>query len=218
MAIPTKPYSVSSQVGLLLNPLMNNSLDFTENTTPKKSAVDQYLVWISNQIDLQFAQAGYIVPFQILDGESWYEHQTMYLELVCALGAAALAGGHVLKPAPALSPGRGNSSGNIYQDLYNTELTKIYDRFTKQSTVRFRAKAFSGTPAEYSIREPVGPNLDYIAGKMHAEDFIGFQAYTDLKYNIQWYMENNFDSIVPLDWTDFHGLIASSPSGYSYVG
>ena len=51
MTVPNKPYAVSAQVALLLPNLMNSKTDFDDNTTIKKSAVDQYLTWISNEID-----------------------------------------------------------------------------------------------------------------------------------------------------------------------
>lgn len=215
MSLPTKPYAVSSQVALLLPPLMNNNQDFDDiNTVPRKTAVDQYLTWVSNQIDMQFSQAGFVVPFQALEGEQWPEHQTQYLELVCALGAAAMTGGHVLKPAPAISTGRGNSSGNIYQDMFNSELRKIYDG--KQSYIRFRSRFYAGTPAEYSITEPLGPSLDYMQGMMNPEDFILFADYTSLKQNIADYITYTYDGIAPLNWTDFHGLVSRKMGGYSY--
>lgn len=220
MSIPTKPYATSAQVAMLLPNLMNGAVDFSDSTgndatAVRKASVDQYLVWISNELDLQFQQAGYVLPFQELSDESWPEHQTHYLELVTALGAAALTGGHVLKPAPALSTGRGNSSGNIYQDMYNTELRKIWD--TVHSYVRFRARAYAGTPAQISITEPQGPYLDYQAAMMNPEDFLLFWDYTTLRKNISDYVSLNFDGVPPLDWTDFHGLVSNKMSGYSYV-
>lgn len=212
MAIANKPYAVSAQVGLLIPNLLNNKLDFDENTTPRKSAVDQYLVWTANQIDLQFQQAGYVIPFIEDSDYPWSDEQNYYLELLNALGAAAYAGGMVLKPAPAISVGRGVSAGNTYQEMFNLELRKIWDGKTSQ--IRFKAKTYAGTPAEYSIREPIGPNLDYIAGKMNPEDFFSFQTYTELKFNIQTYIEN----YSPINWGNFHSLVNNKLYGYSYAG
>ena len=216
MTVPNKPYAVSAQVALLLPNLMNSKTDFDDNTTIKKSAVDQYLTWISNEIDLQFQQAGYVVPFQELDGESWPEHQNYYLELLASLGAAALTGGHVLKPAPALTPGRGNSSGNIYQDMYNLELRKIWDAFAQRTDIRFRCKAYAGSKAEWSISEPTGPYVDYMVGRMNPEDFLLFEDYTILRNSITDYITYAYGSLGPLNWTDFHGIVANRLNGYSY--
>lgn len=216
MTIPSKPYASSSQVALLIPNLMNSLTDFDDiNTTPKKTAVDQYLVWVANEIDMQFSQAGYIVPFQELSGESWPEHQTYFLELLNALGAAALAGGHTLKPAPALSPGRGNSTGNIYQDMYNLELRKIWDN--TKSMIRFRCKTYAGTPAEWSITEPTGPSLDYMVGKMNPEDFLMFQEYTTLRAGITDYIAYSYGPIAPQYWNNFHGLVSTKIVGYTYA-
>lgn len=224
MTIPSKPYATTAQVALLLPNLLNGNTDFDDTkTNPKKTAVTQYLTWISNQIDLQFQQAGYVMPFQVLTDETWPEHQTYYLQLLAALGTAALAGGYALLPAPAINTGRGKSSGNIFQDMFNAELRKIYDlagSFGKSgiSNIRFRAKFYSGTPAEASLVEPTGPNLDYIAGMMNPEDFMLFEDYTSLRNNITNYITSTYDSISPLDWTDFHGLVSNKTDGYSYAG
>ena len=181
----TRPYATSAQVAMLIPNLMNGNTDFDDSkTNPKKSQVDQYLNWISTQIDMQFSQAGYVLPLTTLDGETWPTYQTEYLALVCSMGAAALTGGHVLKPAPALSPSKGSSSGNIYQDMYNEELKKIFDSFSKISSIRFRAKYYASTPAEKSIIEPYGPNIDFLSGDMNPEDFSMLEQYTNLKYNI----------------------------------
>jgi hypothetical protein len=212
MSIPIKPYATSSQVALLVPAVMNSNPDFNDVTTPRKAAVDQYLTWISQQVDLQFQQAGYIVPFVELADETWPEHQNYYLELLTALGAAALTGGHTMKPAPALSPGRGNSTGNIYQDMFNLELRKIWDWSTKMSNIRFRARAYAGTPAEWSITEPIGPSLDYMVSRMAPEDFLMFEDYTILRNNISDYIS----VYGGLNWLSFHGLVSNRTAGYTY--
>jgi hypothetical protein len=214
MANPTKPYATSAQVAFLIPNLMNGNTDFDDiKTNPKKSAVDQYISWVSIQLDMQFQQAGYVLPLTSLDGEEWPEHQTMYLQLVSALGAAALTGGHVHKPAPAVSTGRGNSSGNIYQDMFNLELNKIWDKTNKTSDIRFRAKYYSSTPAEKSVMEPYGPSLDYLTGNMNPEDFLMLEDYTNLRLSITNYMSIAY-SLNPLDWNDFHNLVSEKINAY----
>lgn len=215
MPIPSKPYCTTAQVALLLPALLNKNTDFDEiNTTPKKSAVTQYSTWVSNQIDLQFQMAGYMVPFQELTDEAWPTHQTHYLELLAALGVAALTGGHVLKPAPAVTPGRGNSSGNIFQDMYNTELRKIWDG--TNSFIRFRCRFYSGTPAEKSMVEPTGPGLDYMMGKMNPEDFLMFEDYTFLKKSIVDYVTDNFN-ISSFNLNNFHSMFDDKLESYTYA-
>lgn len=218
MTLPSKPYATSAQVSLLIPNLMNGNTDFNDDvdpkkaTNPKKSAVDQYLSWISNQIDMQFSQAGYVLPFAELDGETWPEHQTLYLELVAALGAAAMVGGHIHKPAPAISTGKGSSTGNLFQDMFNNELKKIFDAYGKISNIRFRAKYYSSTPAEKSVLEPYGPSLDYLTGNMNPEDFMMMENYTNLKYSISKFVSVGANNI-SINWNDFHSLFENKIIG-----
>lgn len=213
MAVPTKPYCTSSQVAMLLT---NGYPDgFNLKTRPTSTQIETHLIWISNQVDMQFSQAGYIVPLQALDA-GWPDHQSYYLQMVTALGVAALAGGFSVKPAPALNPGRNNSTGNVFQDLYNTELKKIYDDRVRDTSIRFQAKTYAGSLAERSITEPIGPSLDYMTGDMNPEGIMSFLAYTDLKYNIQCYVENYNLINNPLNWNDFFGMYSEKLAGYSY--
>lgn len=220
MAVITKPYANSMQVGVLVPNLLKGGDDFDYvETFPKKGQVETVLHWISNQIDNQFAQAGYIMPFQVIDEESWPDHQTFYLEMITALGTAAYVGQWILNPAPALNTGRNVNTGNVYQNMFNEELKKIYNPanpFGTRSIIRFRAKTYSGTEAEYSVREPVGPSLDYMVGKMNPEDALSFLYYTDLKHNLQMSVELEYGYMNPINWSDFFGLYKTKLAGISY--
>lgn len=219
MTLPTKPYAASAQVAILVPNLILNKTDFDTTTIPTKVSVDQYLSWISTEIELTFQQAGYVLPFQVISGEEWPAHQTEYLQLITALGTAALAGGFVLKPAPAVSPSRGASTGNVFQDLYKAELAKIYQtrgfRTGEVSSIRFRANFYAGTPAEKSLTEPSGPFLDYQVGKMNPEDYMLLEDYTNLRYAIQDYIMYNLN-YSPIDWTNFFGPVSNKLNQYSY--
>lgn len=220
MAVPSKPYATTAQVGMLIPNLLGGGSDFSDGpdpTSPTKTQVTQYLTWVSNQIDMQFSQAGYVVPFVEETGTTWPVHQTYYLELLASLGGAAIAGGHSRKPAPAVNPGRGHSTGNVFQDMFNSELQKIWDPASRNSDVRFRnCKVYASTPAEYSVTEPIGPNLDYIAGEMNPEDFLRLEHYTDLRYNIEQYIMKYSGFQNPVDWQDFHGIMSEKLLGYSF--
>jgi hypothetical protein len=135
------------------------------NTTPDETRVTQFISWTAAQIDLQFQSAGYVLPLAIISGETWPAHQTTYLQLVNTMAAAAMAGGYSLKPAPATAPGRQGGTGNIYGDLFNAELRKIFDPQTGQTTLRFRANYYAGSPAQISVTEPKGPTTDFLEGR-----------------------------------------------------
>ncbi len=215
MAIPTLPYCTSEQVALLVPNLLNTKTDFDDVTFPKKTSVDYYINLVGNQVNMQFQQAGYIYPFVELTGETWPDHQTLYLQTITSLGAAAWAAGYSLKPAPAIGAGNKLSTGNIFQDMFNQEMTKIWNRLSNTSNVRFRCMAYSGTPAEVSIMQPIGPTMDYMEGKTNPERFYMLEAYTDLKYSISNYMEQEYGE--EFTWHDFHGLVNNSQLNYSYV-
>jgi len=147
-------------VALLASNLLVNASDFSAGTKPTKTAVDSIIDWVSAQVDMQYGQAGYKVPFVVLTGESWPTPQTNFLTMLAVFAATAHISGHVLKPAPAVAPGREGGSGNIFQDLFNRELRKIWDG--RKTHLRWRADFYAGTPAEKALTEPSGPGLDFM--------------------------------------------------------
>lgn len=165
MSAPTSPYTTSSAVAYLLTTPLKTGADFTPLTTPNKTAVDEIINWVSGQMDMQFGMAGYVLPFSIISGETWPSHQTQWLGMVATLGAAAMAGGHSLRPAPAVAPSRLGGTGNVFQDLYNAELQKIFDMNTGHTAIRFRAQYYASTPAENALVTPKGPTTDFMEGR-----------------------------------------------------
>lgn len=194
--MPTPPYTTSAMVEYLLRTTLSGNPIGT-STTPDKSMVDQIITWVCAQIDLQFQSAGYVLPLDVVSGETWPTHQTTYLQLVATLGATAMAGGHALRPAPALGPGRQGGTGNSMQDLYNTELNKIYDPKTGRTTLNYRANYYAGTPAQEALTLPKGPTTDWMEGKYDpyrelcaydvADRILLVQSYMSSSYkNLQW--------------------------------
>ncbi len=161
---PVSPYATTSMVAGLLPNLTLGATDFSEASRPTKAEVITIISWISAQVDSRFSQAGYILPFLAIAGEDWVAWQTPYLQMITALGAAAYVGGHVLKPAPAATTGRQGSTGSIFQEQFNIELTRIFDNRVQRSGLRFRAQHYSGTAAEYVLTEPLGPTTDFLEG------------------------------------------------------
>ena len=154
------PYADSEMVALLQKNLVLGATDFTAKSPLPKNNLDNILIWVSSAVDMQLNQAGYLIPLQDLDGETWPTHQTAYLQLVTILGAIAMIS-PAMKPAPAQGPGRAGSSENTFQTLFNTELTRIYNMQTNRTMLRIRAKFYLGTPAEKAITEPASPKSDY---------------------------------------------------------
>lgn len=162
MTVPTAPYATSAQVAMLIGNVINNAADFSETEVPLKSTVTQVISWISSQAEMQFGAAGYKIPFVVASGETWPSFQTNYLTLLTCLGAASYVGGHTLKPAPAVAPGRTGAIGNLYQQLFDAQLKKVYNPDLRVTSIRFRADYYAGTPAEDALALPSGPTTDFI--------------------------------------------------------
>ena len=164
MSAPTAPYATSAQVAVLLTNLLKGGADFTTGTTPTKAMVDSVILWVSSQVDMQFGAAGYKVPFVEISGETWPTSQTQYLALITSLGSAAYVGGHILKPAPAVNAGSPGGAGNVFQDLFDKQLKRIFDEDSERTRLRFRADFYAGTPAENALTQPSGPTTDFMEG------------------------------------------------------
>lgn len=161
MAAPTPPYSVSGQVALFLLNLLRGGTDFSASTAPTKTHVESIITLVGSQVDMQFGSVGYKIPFVVMTGETWPTSQTNYLTLLTCLGTAAYVGGHNLKPAPAVAPGKEGAAGNVFQDAFNREMRKIWDGHNTTS-LKWRADYYIGTKAEYTVSLPSGPVTDFM--------------------------------------------------------
>lgn len=187
MAAPSPPFATSAAVAAMMPTTVHGASDFDDvgGTVPTKSAVTTVINLISSQVEMQFQMAGYVVPLAVVSGESWPSSQTTYLQLVTTLGAAAMAGGHGMKPLPALGPGRTGGTGNIFQDLYEKELRKIYDQRTNRTYLHFRADYYAGSAAEKAILTPKGPTTDFLEGKHDPMRYLSNWEITDKILDIQ---------------------------------
>ena len=190
MAAPTSPYTTSILVASLMGTTLKLATDFSTSSTVTKTQVDQFISWISSQIDLQFSMAGYTLPLAELSGETWPTSQTTWLQITATLGAVAMAGGYAQKPLPAIAPGRGGGSGNTFQDLYQAELNKIYNPQTKQTYLNFRAQYRVGTPAQIALTDPRGPTSDFMEGRLDPVRYYDNWCIADSILNVQAYLES----------------------------
>lgn len=203
----TSPYATSNLVALLQKNLLMGATDFTPASQVPKEYIDQFLIWASAAIDMQLGQAGYLIPLQDLDGETWPVHQTAWLQLVACLGAITLVA-PTLKPAPAIGPGRVGSSESIAKTAYQMELDRIYNIQTNRTQIRLRAKFYRGTPAELALNEPVGPKADFsrdsvLNGNLNPNLRTYFWDYTLLQNRLIESYKTNFNwlDLVQLDAT-----------------
>jgi hypothetical protein len=164
MTAVSPPFSTPEAVAYLMSIPLKTGTNFTTTTNPTLAAVTQFISWISSQMELQFSMAGYILPLAEIADETWPTSQTTYLQLVATLGTVAMAGGFAQKPLPAIAPGRSSSSGNVFQDLYNAELAKIYDSANNKTWLNFRSQYRIGTPAQIALTDPRGPTTDFLEG------------------------------------------------------
>ncbi|OGC94081.1 MAG: hypothetical protein A2W25_11910 [candidate division Zixibacteria bacterium RBG_16_53_22] len=163
--------------------LLKGASDFSASTTPKNTDVNDIIDWVSSQVDMQFMSAGYKIPFLVLSGETWAMSQTNYLTFVVVNGAAAYAAGHSLKPAPAVAPGREGSSGNIFQDMFDKELRKVWDG--RSTRLPWRAQYYYGTKAEELLTQPSGPTTDFIEQRFDPMRFLSMWDMTEELRKVQ---------------------------------
>lgn len=206
MATPTAPYCTTAQVAALNPASLNGKLDFDEISSPNRNQVSATVDLISAHVESQFAQAGYKVPFEVMDGEEWPPHATTYLSMVAAIGVAARVFGHMIAPAPHLSRS-GGRLGNLFDEQYNVELRKIFNYITDKSQIRLRAAYWPNTPAEATMKLPWGPMLDYQEGKYDPERHLSFWDMTLQVASIQ----NHFKDL-NMSWDYFY------ESGDSTIG
>lgn len=150
---------------------------------------------------MQFASAGYKVPFIEISGETWPAHQTIYLRFLAAMGSHALIIGHAQNPTRALKPGE---LASPFQELYNNEMARIFTpgRFPGegQSFIRLRAQAYAGTPAEWSLAIPKGPTTDFMENRHDPLSKLSVWDTAICMTNIQ----RTFESM-DLDWNYVYG-------------
>lgn len=195
MTVPTAPYATTAQVAMFVPALIAGASDFSGSTMPPKTTVAQMASWISAQIDMQFRAAGYKVPFVVMTGETWLDSQTNYLALLTCLGTASFVSGHVLKPAPAVAPGREGAASNIFQRLFDQQLALIYNPGLRTSLVGFRADFYAGTAAEYAMTQPSGPTSDFMEGMFDPTRYGTLAALTDLQQRV-----DNEIATLELEW------------------
>lgn len=189
MTAPTAPYCTSQQVRYLLRQIVPGESvpsDFDNTSTiPSKTEVEYIIADVAAQIEMAFSLVGYKVPFAIWQSEGWPAHQTTFLRMLNAMGAAA----YLLvaqKPAPALGQGRGNQDKSVgYLEAFEDKLKMIQD----SAGARFRADCYYNTPAWRGIHIPRGPMTSWGEDIIDAIDFstwsegtrILSRAYNDMR-------------------------------------
>lgn len=155
MAVPIKPYSTPAQVAYLIRNRFYGGAP-SSSTVPSDTVIEQLITWTDGVIEMEFHAAGYKLPWLEISGETWPTPQTQLLGFMSAVGSAAMAGGHILKPAPMMGPGQRGSQGNVYTNSIDKMLIKI-----GQSGYRFRAQYYEGTKAEKWLANVYGPRMDF---------------------------------------------------------
>jgi len=176
--VATSPFTTSDKVALFVQNMINHNPDFTKLTTVSKDTIDQFIEWVDSAILMHFSQAGWKVPFEAVG--VWPSHQSTYVELVSTLGVVSMLK-PATKPAPGLGPGREGSAGNIFDNLYKTELEKIYSNGTTK--LHFTAAYWRGTPAEYISTEPMAPLSNAYLNNLDPHKTASFTDYVNFLAN-----------------------------------
>lgn len=182
-------------VALFQRNLIDGATDFSPLTVLPDSTIDRFILMVSNTLNMKFSSAGYVLPFQVLTGETWPEHQTAWLEMVTCFGVCALIS-PALKPAPGLGPGRTGSAGNIFNDLFLEHTKQVYDGL--KTHLRFRAAYYRDTAAERVLLEPRGPTSDFLAGQVNPHLNLFLTDFTDLMERVR--QTYSKDGNVKWDW------------------
>ena len=185
MAVPTSPYTDSATVALLMPTLLNRATDFGPDTPITKDVVDRIITWVSSVVEMTFAEVGYVIPFQELEGETWPTSQTDYLQYVTALGTAAHILSTTLKPAPATGQGRVGTQESNFKLGFEDELHKI------RTVLPFRALAVVGSAADNRLADIYGATTDVVAGmQTDPTQYMGIREIADRVQRLKVYFRN----------------------------
>lgn len=175
MAPPTTPYSTPTQAAYLLQTMFRGVVP-NAGTSVTDTVFDQLISWTDAVIDGDFRSVGYKIPFVVVTGETWHVSQTTLLSFISALGAAAMAGGHILNPAPAMMPIR---SGGGDQHPYALAIDKTRLKI-REDGFRLRANFYLGTKAEKWLSEPRGPWTDFMVDYYDPTRYQMVREYTEM--------------------------------------
>lgn len=175
MAAPMSPYSSPAQVAYLLRSLYLGGPP-TAITVPENVIVQNHIFWSDAVLEAAFRMVGYKIPFESLSSETWPASQTAMMSYASSVGAAAMVGGYILRPAPAIGPGRSTpgASGNAYADMF--------ERFRQDISsggLGFRAAYQLGSKAEKFLSDPYGPRLDFLEDYFDPTAYQTMREYTD---------------------------------------
>jgi hypothetical protein len=169
----TAPYCATYDVAALVTNLAPSG-DFSEITAPTSSAINRLISQYSAWVDSRFAARGYVLPWEVVSGETWPEYQSTLLRLIVAIGVAGAISGPVLKPAPAQGRTQGKAD-NVYTEEYHAFLREI-----DINGLGFRANYRIGTPAEEFVNSPSGPLTDHLLGLLDPTRWQTVGEYTDM--------------------------------------
>lgn len=146
------PYTTNASVNLLFaqGPQFNGG-GFSAVSKPTDNVVNYYINWVASAVDMSLNQAGYYLPLEPIEGETWPTSQSYFLDYLVALGSTGLIG-NTLRPAPSMGPGTESSPGNIFYQQYNTWTARL-----SSGTMGLRAKFRPGSVAERFLLSPRGP-------------------------------------------------------------
>lgn len=155
MTAPTSPYSTAAQVAYLIQNRFYGGAP-SATTVPSTTILSTLVSWSDGVIEGHYRAMGYIIPWAELPNETWPASQTTLLQFVSAMATAAMAGGHILKPAPMMGQGDRGAQGNVFTIAVDEMLKQI-----GQHGYGFRAQYRCGTKAEQIVALPYGPRSDF---------------------------------------------------------
>jgi hypothetical protein len=199
MTAPSSPYSTPQQVSYLLQNRFYASIP-SSSTVPSDEVIENLITWTDGVIEMAFHAVGYKLPWAEISGETWPAAQTTLLQFMSALGAAAMAGGHILQPAPMMGPGQRGSQANVYATSTDKMLAQI-----KENGYRFRAQYYEGTNAEKWIADKYGPRMDFLEDWWDPTRYWMLHQYTEELHKVF-----NEMTELDIDWDYLYNLRAAT--------
>ncbi len=179
---PVAPYCSTSAVYYMVGKKVGSGqADFKPSGTPSKDTVEEWVENASSRIDGALHSAGYYVPLQAMEDETWPDWQTKFMAYFCAVGVASMISDDPTSPTFTNIHTGVRKGISRYRADWNVLIEGLEEKVAREkqrATSLVRALAYSGSNAEslLSIADP--PVTAELKGYPHPSDADGLREWT----------------------------------------